>query len=138
MSPVTFDKFWNVIDGKLASTAATRHGINPARIEELPPVPVSTQNDVQAAVDAARRAAPAWAAVPLQERQRRVVQLAEALSSQQDDFAKMLTLEQGKTVCEKRLTRFAYAGLVLLRNSAGCCGRRSCIRSQDIAGHSEA
>lgn len=99
MAPVTFDKFYNVIDGKLVSTTNTRHGINPARIEELPPVPVSTKQDVDAVVDAAKRAAPAWAATPIEERKRLLVQLADALSSQQDEFAKMLTLEQGKPVC---------------------------------------
>lgn len=98
MAPVTFDKFWNIIDGKLVSTANTRHGINPARIEELPAVPVSTKDDVNAAVDAAKRAAPAWAATPIEERKRLLVQFAEALSSQKDEFAKMLTLEQGKPV----------------------------------------
>ena len=100
MAPVTFDKFYNVIDGKLVSTTNTRHGINPARIEELPPVPVSTKQDVDAVVDAAKRAAPAWAATPIEERKRLLVQLADALSSQQDEFAKMLTLEQGKPVCQ--------------------------------------
>ncbi|KAK2591431.1 hypothetical protein QQS21_010871 [Conoideocrella luteorostrata] len=96
MSRVAFDTFQNVIDGKLVSTTNTRHGINPARLEELPSVPVSSQDDVQAAVNAARRAATSWATVPLQERQQRVVQLADALVSQKEEFANMLTLEQGK------------------------------------------
>lgn len=99
MSRATFDTFYNVIDGRLVSTASTRHGINPARLEKLAPVPVSTEQDVQAAVDAAKRAGPAWAATPLQDRRRQVERLADAIESQRDELANMLTLEQGKPVC---------------------------------------
>ena len=98
MGSVAFDTFANVIDGKLVSTTSTRHGINPATLEPLPPVPVSTRDNVRDAVAAAKRAAPAWAATPLNDRQQRVVQLADALASRAADFAKMLTLEQGKPV----------------------------------------
>lgn len=98
MSLVTFDTFANVIDGKLVSTTRTRHGINPATLEPLPPVPVSTRETVHDAVAAARRAAAAWARTPLQGRQERVVQFADALASHAAGFARMLTLEQGKPV----------------------------------------
>ncbi|PNY25946.1 Uncharacterized protein TCAP_04119 [Tolypocladium capitatum] len=98
MSLVAFDTFANVIDGKLVSTTSARHGINPATLEPLPPVPVSTREAVRDAVAAARRAASAWAEVPLEDRQQRVVRFADALAGHTDAFATMLTLEQGKPV----------------------------------------
>jgi len=40
--------------GKGSTTAKTRHAINPATKETLPVVPVSTREDVDNAVEAAR------------------------------------------------------------------------------------
>lgn len=99
MPTVTFDSFANVIDGKLVSTPETRHGINPATKENLFPVPVSTRGTVDTAVAAAKRASAAWSAIPWSERQQCLIRLADAIEAQTEDFAKMLTLEQGKPVC---------------------------------------
>ncbi|KAF7558004.1 hypothetical protein G7Z17_g334 [Cylindrodendrum hubeiense] len=96
MEPLNFDHFLNVIDGSLVGTENTRHGINPATLEALPPVPTSTPNDVEAAVAAAKRAAPAWADTPLAKRKQAVSKYADALAENADNFAKMLVLEQGK------------------------------------------
>lgn len=93
-----FTKFYNVIDGKLESTATTRHGINPSTLEKNPPVPVSTIEDVDRAVEAAVKAAESWADVPYLERQKKVAQFADGLEALKDDFAVMLTKEQGKPV----------------------------------------
>ncbi|KAK0759423.1 hypothetical protein N5P37_007611 [Trichoderma harzianum] len=96
MAPLDFESFYNVIDGKLEATAETRHGINPATLEQLPPVPVSTRNDVNRAVEAAQRAAAAWAATPIEERKQKVIQYADAVDALANEFGKMMTLEQGK------------------------------------------
>ncbi|KPM42673.1 hypothetical protein AK830_g3900 [Neonectria ditissima] len=96
MASLNFSQFQNVIDGKLVSTEKTRHGINPATLEELPPVPVSTPKDVDAAIAAAKRAFRGWADTPLEDRQKAVSRYADALLEQKDEFAKMLVLEQGK------------------------------------------
>ncbi|KAL7934741.1 Aldehyde/histidinol dehydrogenase [Trichoderma chlorosporum] len=96
MAPVNFESFYNVIDGKLEATPDTRHGINPATLEKLPPVPVSSQKDVDRAVDAAKRAAAGWAATPIEERKQKLAQYADAVTALADQFGKMLTAEQGK------------------------------------------
>lgn len=93
-----FGEYYNVIDGKLSSTSETRHGINPATGKPLPEVPVSTQQDVDTAVDAARKAFKSWAKVPYAERQKACKDYADALEAHGDDFAKLLTSEQGKPV----------------------------------------
>ncbi|KAK5988245.1 Putative aldehyde dehydrogenase FUS7 [Cladobotryum mycophilum] len=96
MTSITFETFSNVIDGKLVATTDTRHGINPANQQLLPPVPVSTSDDVDRAVDAAKRAAPGWAQTPISERREKMVQFSRAISSHSEGFANMLVLEQGK------------------------------------------
>lgn len=95
---MNFSSFLNIVDGKETPTQAARYGINPANKENLWPAPVSTLDDVHAAVDSARRAAPAWAATPWSDRQGCVSKLADALAGHAQGFAKLLTLEQGKPV----------------------------------------
>ena len=90
--------FKNVIDGKLTSTPTTRHGINPATGEPNPEVPVSTQADVDAAVEAGQRAFKTWSRSSYEARKKPVLALADALEQNQADFAKMLVQEQGKPV----------------------------------------
>lgn len=99
MINISFESFYNVIDGELENTTETRHGINPATLEKLPPVPVSTPEDVDRAVNASRRAAAAWAEIPIEERKQKVIQYADAIVALSDDFGRMLTTEQGKPVC---------------------------------------
>jgi acyl-CoA reductase-like NAD-dependent aldehyde dehydrogenase len=91
-----FDTFDNVINGKLASTSQTRHGINPATKEPNPEVPVSTEADLDEAVAAAKAAFKTWSRVPVEERREKLLAYAEALKEHTDEFAKLLTAEQGK------------------------------------------
>lgn len=97
-----FGEYFNTIDGKLSSTKQTRHSINPATGKPNPEVPCATQEDLDAAVEAATRAADKWAAVPYKERQAALNKFADALEAHTDDFAKLLTQEQGKPVCTPR------------------------------------
>lgn len=100
-----FGEYYNIIDGKLSSTSETRHGINPAVGKPLSEVPVSTQQDVDAAVDAARKAFKTWSKVPYSERQDACKKFADALEKHKEDFAKLLTTEQGKPVSSRRQFR---------------------------------
>ncbi|OCT47674.1 putative aldehyde dehydrogenase-like protein [Cladophialophora carrionii] len=97
-----FTTFSNVIDGKLSSTEKTRHGINPATGKPNHEVPVSTPEDVDRAMAAAKRAFKPWAKTPYAERQKAVNAFADALEKEKDGFAKLLTKEQGKPL------HFAY------------------------------
>lgn len=91
-----FGDYYNTINGKLSSTSQTRHGINPATAKPNAPVPVSTQQDVDAAVAAAKEAFKTWSKVPYAERQKACRDFADALEKNKDDFGKLLTQEQGK------------------------------------------
>ncbi|KAK5092588.1 hypothetical protein LTR70_002023 [Exophiala xenobiotica] len=91
-----FGEYYNTIDGKLSSTQETRHGINPATGKPNAEVPVSTEQDVDAAVNAAKKAFKTWSKVPYAERQKALRDFADAIEKNVDDFAKLLTQEQGK------------------------------------------
>lgn len=95
-----FTTFSNIINGKLvpASDGATRHGINPATKKPNPPVPVATQKDLDTAVEAGRAAYKKWAKTSVQERREAILKYADALKAHQEEFAQLLTMEQGKPV----------------------------------------
>lgn len=93
---IPFDTFQNVINGKLVPTSQTRHGINPATKKANLEVPVSTQKDVDDAVAAAKVAYKTWSRTSVEERREKLLAYAEALKEHTNEFAKLLTTEQGK------------------------------------------
>ncbi|KPI41522.1 putative aldehyde dehydrogenase [Cyphellophora attinorum] len=93
-----FSDYQNTIDGRLSSTKSTRHGVNPATGKPNPEVPVSTQEDVDNAVAAGLKAFESWKKTTWAERAKAVSAFADALEKHKDDFAKLLTQEQGKPI----------------------------------------
>jgi acyl-CoA reductase-like NAD-dependent aldehyde dehydrogenase len=93
-----FTSFSNIIDGKLSSTSQTRHGINPATGKPNLAVPVSTEEDVDMAVAAGKKAFKSWRRTPYAQRQKAVLEFADALEQEKEKFAEMLVQEQGKPV----------------------------------------
>ena len=89
-----------MINNKLTSTSATRHGTNPATLESNPEVPVSTLEDVDNAVASARKAFKPWAATPLEKRREALLAFCDAIHDHADDFAPLLTREQGKPLSQ--------------------------------------
>ena len=75
---------------------------NPATGEVLARVPLSSGADLDAAVTAARAALPAWRAVSVIERARRLFALREALDVRREDLARSVTTEMGKTIGDAR------------------------------------
>ncbi|KAK0389780.1 hypothetical protein NLU13_3353 [Sarocladium strictum] len=116
MNTLDFTRFSNIVDGQVRPTQHIRHGVNPATKEQLWPAPASTLEDVDAAVDAAKQAAPLWAATPWAERQACVARLADALESYADQFARALTLEQGKPITVAR--HEVGQAVIMLRGAA--------------------
>ncbi|TAA43568.1 aldehyde dehydrogenase family protein [Pseudoxanthomonas winnipegensis] len=91
-----FKDYTLTIDGQAATSAATLEVINPANEQVIARVPDASRDQLDAAVAAARRAFPAWSALPLAERQRYVARIGDAIERHAEDFMKLLTLEQGK------------------------------------------
>jgi malonate-semialdehyde dehydrogenase (acetylating) / methylmalonate-semialdehyde dehydrogenase len=76
--------------------------VNPASGEVLARVPLSSSADLDAAVTAAREALPAWRAVSVIERARRLFALREGLDGRREELARSVTLEMGKTIGDAR------------------------------------
>jgi acyl-CoA reductase-like NAD-dependent aldehyde dehydrogenase len=93
-------EFKLLINGKLVSGAARLDVINPANEEVLVEAPRADRAQLNEAIAAAKAAFPAWSAKPIRERGALLVKLADALEVRQDEFAQLLSLEQGKPLSE--------------------------------------
>jgi malonate-semialdehyde dehydrogenase (acetylating)/methylmalonate-semialdehyde dehydrogenase len=76
--------------------------VNPATGEVLARVPLSGAADLDAAVAAARSALPDWRAVSTIARARKLFELRERLVARQEDLARSVTTEMGKTIGDAR------------------------------------
>lgn len=90
------DAFCNIIDNELSKTAETRHAICPSTEESLWESPLSTQNDVDRAVSAAKAAFPAWSKLSYDERAKYLDEFADAIEANQQNFIELLGKEVGK------------------------------------------
>ncbi|WP_062386888.1 aldehyde dehydrogenase family protein [Pseudomonas abietaniphila] len=70
--------------------------INPATGEVFAEHSAGGRKELEAAVESARSAFPAWSQTSLAYRQSKITELAEMLTLHQEDFMRLLTLEQGK------------------------------------------
>ncbi len=73
---------------------------NPATGEEVAAITDHGAAETRMAIDAAEAAMPAWAAKPAKERANILRKWFNLLMENQDDLAKILTAEQGKTLAE--------------------------------------
>lgn len=90
------------IDGKFvdSSTGKTFNVENPANEQVWATVPECSVNDVQQALESSRYAQLAWQQLPAIERGRWIIKIADKLKEKRDHFAKLLVIEQGKTLAE--------------------------------------
>ncbi|KAG9191359.1 hypothetical protein G6011_09447 [Alternaria panax] len=86
----------NDINNQLVSTSETRHSISPATSQPLFEVPVAKKEDLDAAVDAARKAFKPWSSTPFSERANLLLKYADTIEHHRDALEQFLTLEQGK------------------------------------------
>jgi acyl-CoA reductase-like NAD-dependent aldehyde dehydrogenase len=92
--------FEMLVDGEMTPGDLTLDVINPATEELVAQAPHASERQLEQAVAAARRAFRGWAARPLAERQAAVAAMADAIESNADDLARLLTQEQGKPLAE--------------------------------------
>src|ERR687884_1331418 len=84
------------------SASDTLDVTNPATGEVLARVPLSAPSDLDAAVRAARDALPEWRAVSTIARARKLFELRERLVAREEDLARSVTTEMGKTLVDAR------------------------------------
>ncbi|MGO9439253.1 MAG: CoA-acylating methylmalonate-semialdehyde dehydrogenase [Terriglobales bacterium] len=94
----------NHIGGRWKNSAASEFlkVVNPATHELLAEVPVSPEREVVEAIEAAAAAFPAWRRTPPEERIQYLFQLKQLLEEHLEELARLITLENGKTLAESR------------------------------------
>ncbi|PRY22083.1 lactaldehyde dehydrogenase/glycolaldehyde dehydrogenase [Aliiruegeria haliotis] len=90
---------------------------NPANEEVIATIPDATAEDAIAALEAAQRAQPAWAALPAVKRGEAVFALAREVEARAEELARIITLEQGKPIGQARGEVGAVS--MFLRHAAG-------------------
>ena len=95
-------RFGHFIDGTMTPVGEVFESRNPANGEILAHITQGTQADVDAAVKAARRAQPNWAAAGGHARAKVLYALARLLQKHSRLFAVMETLDNGKPIREAR------------------------------------
>src|ERR1700738_2059695 len=94
----------NFIAGSWQRSCATEFAnvTNPATAELIARTPLSTSADVDAAVQAAASAFPAWRRTPAGERIQYLFKLKNLLDEHIDELARLITVENGKTFGEAK------------------------------------
>lgn len=94
----------NYIDGKWIGSRTERFikTKNPATGELLSRVPMSTEEEIEQAVQAAKSAFPAWRETPPVERARYLFKLKNLMEEHFEDLARVITIEHGKILPEAK------------------------------------
>src|ERR1700726_4387070 len=97
-------KLQNYVNGAWRPSTTTEYVevSNPATAEGLTRTPLSTDADVDVAVQTAAAAFPAWRRTPPGERIQYLFKLKNLLEEHIDELAKLITLENGKTFGEAK------------------------------------
>lgn len=88
--------FQMLIGGQLIKGRKQFDVVNPATGKSFTQCPKADEDQLNAAVAAAKAAFPAWAACPVEERAALIEKIAAALEARVAEFASLLTSEQGK------------------------------------------
>jgi acyl-CoA reductase-like NAD-dependent aldehyde dehydrogenase len=91
-----------LIDGKLVTDAKTMEVVNPATGQPFALASRASVEQLNASVASAKRAFPAWSALTFSERRERLEALASAMEGRFEEFARLLTMEQGKPLNQAR------------------------------------
>jgi acyl-CoA reductase-like NAD-dependent aldehyde dehydrogenase len=85
-----------LINGKLTPGVASLDVINPATARILATCARADERQLNAAVSAAKAAFPGWSTTTLEKRRKVLLRVADGLAERRDEFARLLTQEQGK------------------------------------------
>jgi acyl-CoA reductase-like NAD-dependent aldehyde dehydrogenase len=96
------DGFYDIIGGQRFSAARKLSVINPATGKELATVPDVDAASLDDAVDAARKAFPAWRALPLARRKEFLKEALTEIDRHAEELSVLLTAEQGRPLFQAR------------------------------------
>ena len=129
MTTVTEVKLQNFIGGEFVDPAGLEDVIDPSTGEVIAQAPVSSAEDVDRAVQAARRAFESWSVTTPGERATALLAIADAIEEHGDEFADLESADAGKPrkvfledelgMCADNLRFFAGAARVMEGKAAG-------------------
>jgi betaine-aldehyde dehydrogenase len=98
MATATVTKLKNFIDGELVDPAdgATEEVLNPATGEPIAEAPLSSEEDVNRAVAAAKKAFETWSVATPAERSTALLKLADLIEEHSDEIAELESADAGK------------------------------------------
>jgi betaine-aldehyde dehydrogenase len=146
MATVTGTKLQNFINGEFVDSAdgQTEQVVNPSTGEVIAEAPVSTAEDVDRAVTAARKAFETWGVTTPRERSEALLKLADAILEHGDEFADIESADAGKPrqafvdeeleMCADNLRFFAGAARNMEGKAAGeyVEGHTSYVRREPV------
>jgi betaine-aldehyde dehydrogenase len=146
MATATASKLQNFIDGEFVDPVdgGSEDVINPSTGEVIAQAPLSSAEDVDRAVRAARKAFESWSRTTPRERSEMLLKLADAILEHGDEFADLESADAGKPrqafvdeeleMCADNLRFFAGAARNLEGKSAGeyAEGRMSFVRREPV------
>ncbi|MET4576072.1 CoA-acylating methylmalonate-semialdehyde dehydrogenase [Ottowia thiooxydans] len=108
-----------LIDGKFVDSTTTewRDVVNPATQEVLARVPFATQDEINAAVAAGKKAFKTWRKTPIGTRARIFLKYQQLIRENMGELAALLTAEQGKTLPDAEGD--VFRGLEVVEHAAG-------------------
>lgn len=118
-----------LIDGVLTDGAATLDVVNPATGTVFASCARADEEQLELAVAAAVRAFPGWSARTVEERGRYLARLADRVEAGKEEFARLLTSEQGKPLAQARAE--ITGGINSLRFYAGMEIQPAVLREND-------
>jgi len=98
------EKLMNYINGDWVHSKSGQYAsvTNPATLESLVQVPLSTESDVNNAVQEAKKAQKEWALVPAPQRAEVLYRVGLLMKERKEDLSQILTMENGKVIEEAR------------------------------------
>jgi betaine-aldehyde dehydrogenase len=146
MATATASKLQNFINGELVDPVdgQTEEVLNPSNGEVIAEAPLSTQEDVDRAVAAARKAFETWSVTPPGERAAALLKLADTIEEHAEEFADLESADAGKPrkafiedeipACADNLRFFAGAARLPEGKSAGeyVENRTSIVRREPV------
>jgi len=107
------EAFHLIIDGQLKPGSMTMEVINPATGKLLADCPRADAEQLNDAVAAAKRAFPAWAKLTYAARRTMIHAISDGLAARLDEFAQLLTAEEGMPLHEA--TKEIHGSVALLK-----------------------
>ncbi|MEK3888164.1 CoA-acylating methylmalonate-semialdehyde dehydrogenase [Bacillus sp. FSL K6-3431] len=104
MSQTTVERLKNYINGEWVESSAEKSEtvVNPATGEVLAEVPYSTKEDLDLAIQTAKEAFKTWSQVSVPKRARILFAYQQLLVDNWDELAKLVTIENGKSLSEAK------------------------------------